>query len=196
MLPSQVAASPAYVRFRESHHAVARWFAQGLTMSMVCERTGYTRRRLNLLLADPTFQDLVATYHAEIEERVRKDIDVYDDLQRRNMIRAEHLIADRLDDEEEPLSVSILDRISQGRADRTGYSKHSTVKHEHSFADALDRAIERSGRAKVIDHEPPKQLAVIEARPPPDVNLAPASPTTVAAGPRPSFATILKNRLK
>ena len=38
-------ADPAFVRFRESHHAIARMFAAGWTISKVFPRDGYTRRR-------------------------------------------------------------------------------------------------------------------------------------------------------
>lgn len=156
---------------------------------MVCRQTGYSRHRLNILLADPTFQELIASYNAEFDEKVREDLDVYDELQRRNMIRSEMLISERLENEDEPPPLHILDRISQNRADRTGYGKNSTIKHEHSFAEALDKAIERSGKARVIEHVPSQ----IEAQPVPQVPTRPhATPKAVEPHPpKPSFKRVL-----
>lgn len=187
--PSSVSA-PAYLRFRESHHAIARWFAQGLTISKVADNTGYSRRRLHILLADPTFQELVASYHADLDAEVRKDLDIYRDLSTKNMIRAELVVQDHLDDEENPPSLTMANKISQDRADRLGYGKNSTIKHEHTFADALDRAIERSARAKVINHIP-KQ---IEAQPDPVPRSAHAANDVPEVEPRPSIANVLKKR--
>lgn len=191
------AISYSFARFRESHHAVAREFAKGLTLSEVCRSTGYTRRRLKILLDDPTFQELITSYAVEFGNAVRQDFDAYDDLQRKNMLLAEQQITDRLDgalDEDgDPIPLHILDRISQSRADRTGYSKHSTVKHEHSFADALDKAIERSNKARVIDHVP----AQIEARPLPDATHQPPDVPTKGAEPllpKPSFKRVLTKK--
>lgn len=171
---------PVFVRFRESHHAIARWFAQGCTVSKVCDLTGYSRRRLHLLLSDPTFQELVVNYHNELDDEVRKDLDVYRDLSTKNMIRAELIVQDKLDDEEEPMSAALANKISQDRADRLGYGKNSTVKHEHTFADALDRAIERSNKARVIEHKPSevRSLPTAEQEPP-------ASTQPSVAEPRP-----------
>src|SRR5208282_4607503 len=94
----------------------------------------------------------------------------YLDLGMSNMIASERMIAERLDAAEEkdavPISLPVLDKISQGRADRFGYSKHTVHHHEHDFATALDRAIARSGKAEVIKQiegraEPPQELKLI-----------------------------------
>lgn len=145
-------------RFRESHHALARMLAAGMTQALITQRTGYSRRRITILLGDPSFNELIAVYTKRIEEKWDENLDAYLDLGMANMIRAESQIAEHLDKSEdtgELLPVGVLDRISQGRADRFGYSKHSVIHNTHDFASALDRAIARSGKAE------PKQ---IEAR--------------------------------
>lgn len=170
--------APAYLRFRESHHAVARWFAMGCTISKVCDLTGYSRRRLQILLFDPAFKNLISDYKNNHDPEWRQDIDTYDRLQRHNMIQAEMQISERLEAADEggdPLPVAILDRISQSRADRTGYSKHSKHTIEHSFAERLDAAIERSNKARLIEAQPlanrqesppaTKPAAMVESRP-------------------------------
>ena len=140
-------------RFRESHHAVARMFASGMTPSMIRQRTGYSQRRLTLLWGDPSFQELIAHYAQRVQEVWEEKLDTFLDLGMSNMIRAESQIAEHLDKSEdtgELLPVSTLDRISQGRADRFGYSKHTIHHHEHDFATALDKAIARSGKGEAM----------------------------------------------
>lgn len=142
-------------KYRDSHHAVAKMVAIGATPSFIRQHTGYSTRRLSLLAADPTFQELVRFYSQRVEEKFEENLDTYLDLGMANMIRAEAQIAEHLDKSEEEggelLPVAALDRISQGRADRFGYSKHNIVEHKHDFAAMLDKAVERSNKAKVIE---------------------------------------------
>lgn len=189
--------SPDYLRFRESHHAVARWFALGLTISEVARKTGYSRRRLHILLGDPSFQELIVSYHKDIDNNAQKDIDSFDELQTQARNLAESLLVERLltslEDGADPLPLSMLNKISQDRADRTGYSKHTRQTIEIGFADALDRAIERSNSVRLIN---------VEARPvAPSVIHAPVRSEDVTAEPQPSpkaiapsFAKVLSKR--
>ena len=137
-------------RFRESYHSLARMVAADMTTNIIRQQTGISHRRLRLLLADPSFNELIAIYRKRIDEKWNENIDRYLDLGMSNMIRAEALIQDRLEEEDEdgvcPVPTMLLDRISQGRADRFGYSKNSTLRVEHDFAASLDRAIARSGK--------------------------------------------------
>jgi hypothetical protein len=177
-------------RFRESHHALARMIAAGMTTALITQRTGYSRRRITILLGDPSFNELIAVYSKRIEEKWDENVDAYLDLGMGNMIRAESQIAEHLDKSEdtgELLPVGVLDRISQGRADRFGYSKHTVLHHNHDFASALDRAIARSGKA------PPQIEAQAE---PAALNqpLLPPPPERVKAPPLPparSFSAVL-----
>ena len=141
--------------FRESHHAVARMLAIGMSLSMIRQRTGRSARSISLLLADPSFQELIAIYSERVDEKWEEVTDRYLDLGISNMIRAESLIADKLEADDE-VPITVLDKISQGRADRFGYSKNSTLRVEHDFASALDKAISRSDKARVIEHQPPQ----------------------------------------
>ena len=196
---------PLIERYRESHHSIARMIAMGQTDSMIRQNTGLSIRRLTLLAASPSFQELFAFYYGQIAEKVDAAVDAYIDLGVSNMLRSETMIADHLDaaqdqieaGEPNPIPITILDRLSQGRADRFGYSKHSIVHHDHDFAAALDRAIERT-RPKEIEG------TVIEAEVVPGpAALAPPPLREQAKDPvahRPSsarsFATVLAPRIK
>ena len=187
-------------RFRESHHAVARMFASGMTPSMIRQRTGYSFRRLTLLSADPTFQQLIAHYARQVDEAWNANLDTYLDLGMGNMIRAESQIAEHLDRSEdtgELLPLGALDRISQGRADRFGYSKHNVIEHKHDFATMLDRAIARSGKAEAVKLIEGQAIEVSTPPPLPAPQELVATPTrTLRSQPARSFEGVLRVRRK
>ena len=159
-------------QYRDSHHRVAQMFAAGCTPSMIRRQTGISMRRLTLLSGDPSFKELIAQYSSRFVEKLEVAQDAYLDTAIANMLRSEQQIADHLDQSEETgelLPINILDKISQGRADRFGYSKHSTMRVEHDFATALDKAIARSGKAeemKTIEGTVASESSATSALPP------------------------------
>lgn len=156
-------------RYRETHHRIAQMFALGMTPSMIRQQTGVSQRRLTLYWSDPAFQELIRKYSGEQEEKLRIANDALTDLAVGNMLLAEQMIVDRLheslEEDGEQIPIATLNRLFESRADRFGYGKHSTIKHEHDFAAALDRAIERSGKkielqaTEVKELPPPKPPA-------------------------------------
>ena len=183
---------PLIERFREHHHAIASMVAAGLTPAMIRRQTGISLHRLTLYMADPTFNELIAQKAKVVAERFDQNVDAYLDLGMGNMIRSEALIAERLN-EDEPIPLLTLDRISQGRADRFGYSKHSTMRVEHDFATMLDKAIARSGKGELKQIEAQAEPAVLNQPalpPPPERAKAPHRPQPPAR----SFVAVLKKR--
>lgn len=140
---------------RESYELVAQMFAAGMTPSMISRRTGYSRRRLNLLWHDPTFQERYQQYRAKATEALELAADEFQALMQHNMLVAERQIRDKLDEadmNEEFLPTRELIAIVADRADRNGYSKRAINTNINiDFASALDRAIERSGKGKLIE---------------------------------------------
>jgi hypothetical protein len=178
-------------RFREQHHAVARMFAAGFSDSMIRQKTGISLRRLTLLWNDPSFQELIAVYSQRVEDKWNENIDVYLDLGMSNMLRAEAQIAEHIEKAEEAdelLPLGMLNKISQDRADRFGYSKHTIHHHEHDFATALDKAIARSGKQIEGRAAEVKPLALPHPREVQEVSSPPPSPAP--SGPR-SFSAVL-----
>ena len=146
-------AGVALNQYRESHHSVARLLAIGATHEHIRRQTGVTFRRISIFLSDPSFKELVAHYREDVEKRWDKNVDSFLDLGMGNMIRAEAMISDQLDkadEADEDIPLNTLNRLSQDRADRFGYPKTSQVEHKHDFAALLDRAIERSGKAREV----------------------------------------------
>lgn len=143
-------------QYRESHHAVARMIAAGMSDSMIRRRTGYTHRRLTLMKQDPAFCQLIEDYKEEVFDKINHDTDTFAELSIGNMIAAERHITDRIAEYDErgellPLNDSL--KIVSDRADRFGYSKRVTQTNINvDIAVALDRAIDRSKAVKQIEH--------------------------------------------
>lgn len=162
-------AGVALDRYRESHHAVARLVAIGATHDHIRRQTGVSFIRISRLLNDPSFGELVAQYRKKIDDTWNKNVDQYLDLGMSNMIRTESMIQDQLDEadeHDEKIPLLTLNRLSQDRADRFGYPKTSQVEHKHDFATLLDRAIERSGKAKEVKVIEASAVEVSEQRQP------------------------------
>lgn len=142
-------------QFRESHHAVARMIASGMTDMMIRRRTGYTGRLLKQLKETPAFQQLISDYKDEVFEKINADTDSFAELSIANMTAAERQIADKLAEADEQgllLPFNDLHKIVSDRADRFGYSKRVTNTNINvDIAVALDRAIERSGAVRQIE---------------------------------------------
>lgn len=139
---------PAVARFRDSHHKVARLFAFGLRHAEVAAETGYSLARLYSLTADPSFQQLIAEKREDVDDDHRVKIDEYMAYATANMLKAERMLADKLDKadaEDEPLPTRDLIAISRDAADRFGYGKKSlSVNLNADFATMLERAVKRT----------------------------------------------------
>jgi|HubBroStandDraft_3_1064219.scaffolds.fasta_scaffold00002_13 hypothetical protein len=199
------AAGRALDQYRERHHAVARLVAIGATHDHIRRQTGISFKRISILLADPSFKELVTLYRDDVEKIWNRNVDQYLDLGMANMIQTEAMIADQLEEADEAgdkLPLLTLNRLSQDRADRFGYPKTSQVEHKHDFAALLDRAIERSGKAREVKVIESTAVEVSEGsqssrtKPP----LLPSGPEAAKTGERskpparPSFAAILTTK--
>lgn len=139
---------PRLLRLRDSHHALARALASGMTPGRAGAMTGYSQSRISILQADASFQDLMEVYRRTAEEAYTE----YSDIATGNMIRAERLIQDSLEaagEASEPLPIGelrpLLDIVSD-RADRFGYHKKTTsINVNVDFAGRLEKARQRSG---------------------------------------------------
>lgn len=150
-------------KLRDSHHNIARLLAMGIRDFEVAQRSGYSMQRVYTLKMDPAFKELLEHYRAEARAKFEESADDYLALAATNMIKAERMIADKLDDadaEGKTLPTRELVAISRDAADRLGYGKkQTTVNVNVDFAAQLDRAIARSG--KVIDITPMQAMAAL-----------------------------------
>lgn len=144
----QPSASQRIAKIRDSHHAIARAIASGLSHYEIAEQTGYSHSRIAILAHDPSVIELVAKYRAMITEEWRQSVD---ELQRNavsNMTKAERMISDKLDEADEsgtPLPMRELLAITSDRMDRFGYGKKNmNLNVNVDFAAKLEAAISRS----------------------------------------------------
>lgn len=147
-------------KLRASHHNVARLLATGqFTNRHIARITGYTPSRISLFLKDPSFKELVSRYREQVEEAFQKSEEEFTNLLYENMVRAERMISDRLDqadENEELLPIKELLAVSRDAGDRLGYGKKQTNLNVNvDFAAKLEAAIVRSGKGMILDHAPP-----------------------------------------
>lgn len=157
----------AVQRFRDSHRKVAWLFAVGMKVHEVVKASGYSYSRVTTLHITPAFQQLIAEIRESVDERRSEVVDEFEELVHGNMMKAERMLSDKLEDADEEgefLPTRELIAISRDAADRLGYGKKNTqVNVNVDFAAKLERTIARSNQAKVIELKP---NAVSPPRPP------------------------------
>lgn len=149
---------PAVKRLRHAHHRLALLIATGLSDNEVSTITGYSLVRITTLKADPAFRELIAAKLGLIEAHTVDQIAEYNSLILTNGIKAEQLIADKLDaaidDEADDIPWAVLLKASRDAADRVGLAKRSVALNVNvDFASQLQKAVQRS-RMKVIESSP------------------------------------------
>lgn len=138
---------------RDSHHMVARLFAMGLRPGEVATETGYSLGRISTLAGDPAFQELIAYYRNMVNQAFADRQDEYYQTVSANRRLSARLINDKLSEvEPEEISFRELVLIHSDAADRTGYPKRTVALNVNAdFASLLDKAIQRSQGAKLIE---------------------------------------------
>jgi len=144
-------------KLRESHHTIARLLATGIDYMRVAALTGYSYNRVSQLASAPAMQELIAKYRDSVDQTWIESLDSYYELATRNMLKAERMLADKLEDAEEanePLPVRDLISISRDAADRFGYGKRTTQTNVNiDFAAELEKRIARR-EGKVVELNP------------------------------------------
>lgn len=109
---------PKIARLHDRHHALARALASGMRPYEASAITGYDPSRISILQRDPSFQDLVEDY------RVKNDAAQASFVERASLVAVTALsrLADRLEDDEDPMSDSTLIEVVKLTADRTGHA--------------------------------------------------------------------------
>lgn len=169
--------TPLVARMRDSHHMVARLFALGLRPERIAETCGYSRSRILVFAQDPAFKELIAHYRELVTQEVKEVTQDFISIATSNMMKAERMLADKLDEADaadELLSVRELTAIVADRADRVGFGKKQTnVNVNVDFAAKLESAIARSG--KVLELKPGAPVGARPTAALPSTLLPPAS---------------------
>jgi len=129
--------------------------AAGFRTEEILKLTGFSQTRLYQLRGDPAFQELVSAYRDKVDEAFLRGVDEFYETSTSNMLRAERMIEEHLDEADESgekVSIKTLMALTSDRADRFGYSKKVVNRNENvDFAAMMEAAIKRSGRSNVID---------------------------------------------
>lgn len=115
--------APAIKRISERHHALARNLASGMKKEEAAFITGYDISRVSILLADPTFSELVEFYRREVTATY---LDLHERLSGLAKDAADEL-SQRLEQDPDSISVGQLIEITKMGADRTGHGPSSTT---------------------------------------------------------------------
>ena len=130
-------------RLRDRHHALARALASGMPHGEAALTVGLTPGTVSALLADPSFKELLTFYRADTARVYRNMHEGLAGVAR----DAVEIIAERLEEAPEKLTVSQLLEIAKMGADRTGHGPKSsqdvnvTIGLADRMAAARDRAV-------------------------------------------------------
>ena len=132
----------AIKRLSDRHHALARTLSSGVGPSEAGIICGYSPSRVSILQDDPTFKELLAFYRTNVDAQY---LGLHEQLS--GIAKdALSLLAERLEDTPEDLSVGQLIELSKMGADRTGHGPASSTTNLNvniDLADRLQRARER-----------------------------------------------------
>jgi len=125
--------APALKRIRDSHHALARVVASGVSNVEASNITGFDSTYISILKGDPTFNELLAFYkeneatiQAELRDRmVTMALDVGQELR------------DRVLHTPESIEFNDLRNLFKDLADRTGHGSSQTINQNLNVADEM-----------------------------------------------------------
>ena len=140
-------------RFRESHHMMARLFAQGLRPGEVARQMGMSNSRVSVLSGDPAFRQLVADYRADVDDAWREgtsqyyqNIEYVRNWAGRKMVE----YAEECDETGEMPAPRVLQAMHDSAADRTGFAKRTVAINVNvDFASAVEKSRKRSAAVMV-----------------------------------------------
>ncbi len=168
----------AIKRLTDSHHALARCLASGMSAVEASVVTGYTPSRISVLRDSPLFAELVAHY-------ARGEDGALADLQERMLtvgLTAVEELKTRLEEEPEKIGTATLLEAVKTLADRTGHgpqSKTTNLNVNVSLASRVAEGRRRAMSAKVLSPPAPSALGPEQSNVLPDP--APALPSKTEA---------------
>lgn len=143
-----VGSIPRIQRLRDSHHQVARLFAQGLKIYEIARITGHSLNSISRYQRDPAAAELIAHYRALKTEEWLDEQDQIAKLGTEAMTKSLRHINDHFDDADAAGELVPLPRalaVASDMMDRFGYGKKSAqLNFNVDFAANLEKAIART----------------------------------------------------
>lgn len=143
--------APPRKKLSERHHALARILASGSSPAAAAALTGYQLPTVSILLADPSFKELMAFYRQNVDAQFVQLHDIMAGLSK----DAALVLRERLEEDPDQVSTQHIVEILKTTADRTGHGPKSTqdVNVNVSLATRLEEARKRVA-ARMIDALP------------------------------------------
>jgi len=146
----------ALKRLSERHHALARNLASGMEAGEAGLVAGYVASRVSILQNDPAFKELVEFYRRDVTMQYR---DLHQKLAGLSLDAAE-MLAERLEEEPEKVSIGQLMEITKMGADRTGFGPQSSSTNINVNVDLASRL--QAARQRVQARSLPPSDALLE----------------------------------
>ncbi len=143
----------ALKRLSERHHALARNLASGMEAGEAGLVAGYVASRVSILQNDPAFKELVEFYRRDVTAQYR---DLHQKLAGLSLDAAE-MLAERMEEEPEKISVGQLMEITKMGADRTGFGPQSSTTNVNVNVDMASRL--QAARQRVASRSEPLPIA-------------------------------------
>lgn len=158
-----IAAAPIK-RLRDRHHALARCIAQGMSAADASAVTGYELATISMLKSDPSFRELVANYH-RVEDSVMADF-----MQRTTTLTltAMNNLQEKLEDDENPVPVSMELEIFKAGADRIGHAPVQKNQNINVNLGTGDRLSAARARLRALAAPTDAEFTEVAGYPPPD----------------------------
>jgi hypothetical protein len=155
LLATERGVQPSSIKkLTDSHHALARCLAAGMSNAEASAITGYTPSRVSVLNDSPLFAELVEHYRKNAESSLA-------DFQERMLsvgLTALDELKDRLESEPEKIGTATIIKAVKTLADRTGHGPKSTTTNLNVNVSLASRVAEGRRRAqmstKVEPHTP------------------------------------------
>jgi hypothetical protein len=134
-------AAPRIQKMRQRHHALAKGLADGMSEAECSAVFGYSSSRISILKSDQAFKELLLFYSQASTERYVEAKQVMADLH----LDTAEILRERLEDNDEDISVGQLLEIMKVTADRTGHGPTTKVETniKVGLADRMDSARRR-----------------------------------------------------
>jgi hypothetical protein len=151
--------APALKRIRDSHHALARVVASGMTNVEASAVTGFDSTYISILKSDPTFNELLA-YYAEHEAAQQAE------LRERMVVMALDVgqeLRDRVLNTPENIEFNDLRNLFKDLADRTGHGPAHTVNSNLNITDNMTYSQKRDLLAAIEALDERSQIITLES---------------------------------
>ena len=154
----------AIKRLTDSHHALARCIAEGMSHVEASAITGYTPSRISVLLDSPLFAELVAHYRGNKNAALA---DLHERMLTIGLVAAEELKS-RLEDEPEKIGTPTLIEALKTLADRTGHGPQTKTTNVNLNVSLAARVAE--GRRRAMSAPPALEAEPVSELPTPPLD--------------------------